>query len=239
MKGRLEQWDVMNEPFDNHDLMDLLGKDVMVDWYQEARATDPGAKLFINDYSILSGGGGTSPHRDAYESTIQYLLDKGAPLDGIGMQGHFGNALTAPEDMLEILGRYAKFKKPIFITEYDVVIDDEALAGDFTRDLLTTLFSHPQVGGFLMWGFWDGAHWKKNAPLFHEDFSPKPALQNYKDLVFGKWWTKAQAKTDAKGGCAVRGFLGDYEVEVQKGGKKTKGKAVLGAGGTAVSLVLE
>ncbi|HYP90533.1 MAG TPA: endo-1,4-beta-xylanase, partial [Polyangiaceae bacterium] len=56
MRGKLVHWDVLNEPFDNHDLMDILGEDVMVDWYRAARAADPSAKLFINDYAILSGG---------------------------------------------------------------------------------------------------------------------------------------------------------------------------------------
>ena len=28
------------------------------------------------------------------------------------------------------------------------------------------IFSHPATNGFLMWGFWDGAHWKDNAPYF-------------------------------------------------------------------------
>src|SRR5690606_13868235 len=92
-RGKLPHWDVLNEPFDNHDLMDILGPEVMVDWFRLARQHDPGAKLYINDYAILSGGGGSTPHRDHYEQTIQFLVDRQAPLDGIGMQGHFGNSL--------------------------------------------------------------------------------------------------------------------------------------------------
>src|SRR6478609_4239347 len=179
MRGKLVHWDVLNEPFDNHDLMDILGEDVMVDWYRAARAADPSAKLFINDYAILSGGPGDTPHRDNYERVIKLLVDKGAPFDGIGMQGHFGSALTGPEDVLKLLDRYAKFGKQIWITEYDIDIDDEALAGQFTRDFYTTLFSHPAVGGIVMWGFWDGAHWHKNAPLYRQDWSLKPAGQAY------------------------------------------------------------
>ena len=72
-------WDVVNEPFDNHDLLDLLGERVMVDWFAAARATDPAPKLFINDYAILSGGGGTTPHRDHYEKTIEKLIAAGHP----------------------------------------------------------------------------------------------------------------------------------------------------------------
>ena len=63
----------------------------MVDWFAAARRNLPGTPLFINDYSILSGGGQDVAHQDHYEATIAYLLEAGAPLDGIGMQGHFGD----------------------------------------------------------------------------------------------------------------------------------------------------
>jgi GH35 family endo-1,4-beta-xylanase len=219
LRGRLVHWDVLNEPFDNHDLMDLLGPDVMVEWFRTAHTADPGAKLFINDYGILAGGGGTTPHRDHYEKTIRFLVDKGAPFDGIGIQGHFGSALTGPEDVLKILDRYAKFGKQIWITEYDVDVDDEALAGEFTRDLYTTLFSHPAVGGILMWGFWDGAHWHNSAPLYRQDFSIKPAGQAYRKLVLEDFRTNTTGTTDASGTFKTRGFYGTYEVVVSAGGK--------------------
>jgi GH35 family endo-1,4-beta-xylanase len=227
MKGRLAHWDVMNEPFDNHDLMDILGEEVMVEWFKEARAADPKVKLFINDYAILSGGGGDTPHRSHYEKTIAYLIKKGAPLDGIGMQGHFGSSLTSPDDMLKILDRFAKFGKPIWITEYDVDIKDEALAAQFTRDFYTALFSHPSVAGIMMWGFWDGAHWHQNAPLYRGDFSLKPAGKAYRELVLGDFRTRASGVTDASGGYTTRAFLGSYDVTVTAAGKSQKIRAEL------------
>ncbi|MGC4086924.1 MAG: endo-1,4-beta-xylanase [Polyangiaceae bacterium] len=239
MKGSLVHWDVVNEPFDNHDLLDILGPGIMVDWFKEARAGNPSAKLFINDYAILAGGGGTTLHRDAYEKTIQMLVDKGAPFDGIGMQGHFGTSLTGPEDLLKILDRFAKFGKRIWVTEYDVVIDDEAVAADYTRDFYTTLFSHPAVGGIIMWGFWDGAHWKHNAPLYRNDFSLKPAGQVVRDLALKAWRTEVSGRSDAGGRFAARGFLGDYEISVSVGGKQKSAKATLGQKGAEVTLTLE
>jgi len=235
MRGKLVHWDVLNEPFDNHDLMDLFGDDVMVEWFKAARAADPNAKLFINDYAILSGGGGDTPHRDHYEKTIKFLIDHGVPFDGIGMQGHFGAALTGPEDLLQLLDRYAKLGKQIWITEYDVELEDEALAGQFTRDFYTTLFSHPAVGGILMWGFWDGAHWRRNAPLYRKDWSLKPAGEAYRDLVLKAWRTDEVAKTDAAGTYKTRAFLGKYALKVSSGGQsKTIEVELLPAGGPVV-----
>lgn len=239
MRGKLVHWDVLNEPFDNHDLMDLFGEDVMLEWFKGARAADPNVKLFINDYAILSGGGGDTPHRDHYEKTIKFLIDKGAPLDGIGMQGHFGAALTGPEDLLKLLDRFAKFGKQIWITEYDVDIDDEAVAAQYTRDFYTTLFSHPAVGGIVMWGFWDGAHWHKNAPLYRKDWSLKPAGEAYRELVLKAWRTNAVAKTDAAGNYKVRAFRGKYALKVTAAGKTKTVEVELGSSSAPVVVKLD
>jgi GH35 family endo-1,4-beta-xylanase len=238
MKGRLVHWDTLNEPFDNHDMLDILGKEVAVDWFKLARQSDPKPKLFINDYAILSGGGGSTPHRDYYDDFIKMLVNKGAPFEGIGMQGHFGNSFTAPEDMLAILDRFAKHGKTIWVTEYDVVQEDEEMSGNFTRDFYTTLFSHPAVGGIIMWGFWDQDHWKQNAPMYRKDWSLKPAGKIYKDLVFGQWLTNVQGRTDDTGAYATRGFFGDYEVTVKVDGKQKTVHAALNAAGAQVDVTL-
>jgi endo-1,4-beta-xylanase len=238
MKGKLIHWDTLNEPFDNHDMLDILGKEVAVDWFKAARQTDPNPKLFINDYSILSGGGGTTAHRDYYDTFIKMLLDKGAPLDGIGMQGHFGNSFTAPEDMLAILDRFAKHNKTIWITEFDVVQEDEEMAGQFTRDFYTVLFSHPAVGGMVMWGFWDPDHWKSNSAMYRKDWSLKPAGKAYKDLVLGQWLTNVQGQTDENGTYAARGFQGDYEVTVRAAGKQKVVKMPLNPTGAQLDVTL-
>lgn len=238
-KGKVVHWDVVNEPYDNHDLLDILGNEVMVEWFKTAHAADPAAKLFINDYAILSGGGGTTAHRDHYEKTIRMLVDKGAPFDGIGLQGHFGSSLTSPADLVQILDRYAKFNKTLWVTEYDIVIDDEALAGSYTRDFYTTLFSHPAVGGIVMWGFWDGSHWKNNAPLYRRDWSLKPAGEAYRELVKKIWHTDVTSKTDAKGTTSARGFLGTYDIRVTVGGKEQETSGQLTQGGSSIVVTMK
>jgi GH35 family endo-1,4-beta-xylanase len=238
VQGRVAQWDVLNEPYDNHEITDILGMDSLVDWFKAARAADPKAQLCINDYSILEGGGGDTAHRRSYEATIKYLLDHGAPLDVIGLQGHFGMGLTSPADMRKILDRFAAFGKPLLVSEYDIITDDEPLAADFTRDLMITLYSHPAVIGMIMWGFSDGAHWEKNAPLFHEDWSPKPALAEYTALAQGRWFTQAEGSTDPRGVYAGRGYQGVYEVTASQGGVSASVPATLTAQGAEVVITL-
>jgi endo-1,4-beta-xylanase len=224
-KGKVVHWDVLNEPFTNHDLMEILGYDVMAEWFRIAREVEPKAKLYINDFGILPGGGGTNEHRDHYEKMIQILADAKAPFDGIAFQGHIGSSMTGPEDLKRLLDRYGKFGKDLMVTEYDITIDDEELAASYMRDFYTMLFSHPQMKAIVMWGIWDGNHWRKNAPLFHKDWSPKPAFEVYKHLTQEQWATHAKGNSAANGTYALRGFYGDYEVTVTHAGKTQKATA--------------
>jgi GH35 family endo-1,4-beta-xylanase len=232
--GQLDEWDVLNEPFSEHEFMDLLGEAEMVEWFRVAREAEPKAKLFINDYAILTGGGGTTTHREHYERTIRYLLDHGAPVQGIGMQGHFGRQLTAPEDLVKLLNRYAALGLDIMVTEYDIMAEDTQAAADYTRDLMTVLFSHPSVTGFIMWGFWDGDHWKKNSPIFDAEFNMKPSGRAYEQLVLERWRTNEEGQTASDGSFRARGFQGSYTIVVEHGEKRREVQAALGRQGQRV-----
>ena len=58
------------------------------------------------------------------------LIDQGAPITGLGMQGHFGDNVTAPEKLLSLLDRFARFGLDIKITEFDINTDDQDLVDD-------------------------------------------------------------------------------------------------------------
>ncbi|MBD3242291.1 MAG: energy transducer TonB [Chitinivibrionales bacterium] len=229
--GRLVEWDVINEPYANHDAMDLIGQQAMVEWFQRARAQDPDVALYINDYGILAGE--NAGHREAYYQTIQYLLDNGAPLDGIGLQSHFGQTPTGLDKVIGRLDQFAAFGKDLQITEFDVNTTDEQLQADYTRDFLTAVFSHPAVTGFMMWGFWANAHWKPEAAMYRADWTPKPNAHAYRALVFDRWWTDETLTSGADGSVAIRGFKGSYEVAVTTGDETRS--FVLGLGDTTIA----
>jgi len=207
-------------------------------WVHNAREYDPWAKLYINDYGILSGGGNDRRHQDHYFDTIGRLIEWGAPLQAIGMQGHFGSALTSPAKIWQILDRFAVYGLPIHVTEFDIDIDDEEIQAAYTRDFLTAVFSHPSVTGFMMWGFWEGRHWRPRGAMFRRDWSLKPNAQAFHDLVFGEWWTDVRGKTEAGGSFSTRGFLGDYEIEATAGERKAAARVNLEAGGAEATLKL-
>jgi GH35 family endo-1,4-beta-xylanase len=207
-RGYVAEWDVINEPYDNHDLMDICGRQVMVDWFKRARQNLPEARLALNDYSILTPLA-SDRHQDDYEQNIRYLLDGGAPLTVLGMQGHFGSSVPSPERILATLERFAKFGLPVRVTEFTIGTDDPELQADFTRDFMTLFFSHSSAIGFQFWG---------SDQLFTQELKDKPIAAAYRELVLHRWWTDAKGKTDAAGALSQQGFLGRYKVTVTHAG---------------------
>ena len=212
-EGDLLDWDVMNEPYTNYEFMDILGYEEMSSWFKQTRAIDSKAKLFINDYSILSAGGLDVNHQDAYYNTIERIDNEGGNIEGVGMQGHFSTQLTPITKIYSILDQFSSLNKSIKITEFDIDLTDQDIQHDYTRDFMTIVFSHPSVDAFIMWGFWAGKHWKPDAALYNLDWTPRKHLYAYKDLVFKEWWTPTvTATSDDFGQVTTRGFLGKYEI---------------------------
>jgi GH35 family endo-1,4-beta-xylanase len=221
--GKCYQWDVINEPYTNFDAQGrigvgavkqsdgVLGNLEMVRWFQNARRLDPATKLFVNDYDILAGGGDDTLHQNYLFELSKWLLDNNAPLDGVGMQGHF-NRVTPPARMQEIIERFSQLPVALAVTEFDINIADEELQAEYTRDVMTMVFSHPRFTDFLMWGFWEKSHWLPAGAMYRADWSSKPNALVYNDLVFREWRTNATGATGADGKFTARGFKGAYNV---------------------------
>ena len=88
------------------------------------------------------------------------------------------------------------------------------MQADYTRDFLTACFSHPAIKGFMIWGFWEGAHWEPPAAMIRRDWSTKPNYDAWNDLIYRQWWTDTSGVTESDGTFRTRGFLGDYAIEV-------------------------
>lgn len=238
--GRVIDWDVINEPITNHDMMDIFGDEVMIDWFRIAREADPSAVLYINDFGILTGGTRTTNHQTGFHKVIEELLAGGAPVQGVGVQGHFSANLTPPDRLMEILDWYTELGLPIKVTEFDINIRDDAqLQSDYLRDFMTVLFSQPNVEGIIIWGFWEGRHWRPEAALYAQDWTLRPHGQVWRDLVFDKWWTNQTMTSDDNGLATVRGFLGDYRITVLHNGREWSFDANLAGQATQVRLALE
>jgi len=237
-KDHVMEWDVLNEPVNNHDLMDAFGREIMVDWFKEAAKVRPDVPLFLNDWGNHDQR--QSPQHVAdFTEVARYLIDAGAPLGGIGLQCHIGGVLSAPEDILATLDRHQReLGLPVRVTEFDVAIDDAEIQADYTRDFFIAMFSHPSVIGVQQWGFWAGRHWEPKAALYTKDWKERPNGAAYRKLVKETWHTDASGRTDRAGRWSARGFYGRYVVTVRHGGREHGFELEHRSGGAPLRLVL-
>jgi endo-1,4-beta-xylanase len=221
MKGLLDEWDVVNEPYAHNDFLKLLGRSEMVNWFKLARTGDPGVKLFLNDYTMFHGEGADSPSEKFFDN-VKFLKDNGAPIDAIGEQAHIGGTPPSIPKVLDRLDRFAQLGLPIQISEFDINSNDDEFKARYLKDFLTALYSNPATVGFVQWGFWEGMHWFPEAALWNKDWSVRPHGKVFTDLVTKTWWTNFSGKTDTNGTCTLRGFCGDYEITVSYHGNITQ-----------------
>jgi GH35 family endo-1,4-beta-xylanase len=216
-RGRVEYFDVLNEPMSHYELIDLLGHDAVAEWFQTAHEALPDTRLIINDFDLI-GNGGSPSRRVRFIDFVRDIRERGAPVDMVGFQSHFWSPrLTAPAEIWRILDQFHdELGLPVMVSEFDMNLHDEALQADYTRDFLTAWFAHPSTEAFIMWGFWGGAHWMRDAgAMYRRDWTEKPNLKAYTDLVFRDWWTEESLRSGEDGRvCVPHGFFGDYTIRV-------------------------
>jgi GH35 family endo-1,4-beta-xylanase len=210
-RGTFVHWDVNNEMLHGDYFSRRLGAWVDPWMFIRARELDPGVKLFVNDYDVVAGG-----RTQDYIDQLRRLQAANAPVDAIGVQGHFG-ATVEPWLVESRLDSLAELGLPIWITEYDSEAPDPVVRADNLEALYRVAFSKPAVQGVLMWGFWAGAHWRTNAAIVNLDWSLNEAGRRYQALR-AEWRTAFTNITDAQGTLSFRGFHGDYEIDLETNG---------------------
>ena len=212
----VDEWDALNHPvpFVEADaLYKVVGPDVYAELYAKIRPqTDK--LLFVNEDTF-------NPDRtEGFEKHVKHMIAKGQTPDGCGFQSHFSDyAIPAIDEEWQIYERFGKLVKHLTVTEYDLQTLDDQLHADHLRDMMTLCFSHPQMTGFVIWGFWEKRHWKPTAAMFKNDWTERPAVQVWRDLVKGKWWTRADLAADAKGEAPTTAYYGWYDITIEHGGK--------------------
>ena len=227
-RDRVCEWDVINHPvawsgaelLSKRPGLEKLDRDI---YGLAQRATS--LPFFVNEDQIFR------PGRQADETFVylEALKQDGFRVDGLGNQAHFDESfLPPPEQLLAVTDRFAALVPRQVVTEYDIVTqDDEELAADYTRDALIACFSHPAYTGFLLWGFWEGSHWKPEAASWNRDWSVRKRGEVLEEWL-GRCWTTRVTLTTGKGGTVRwRGFPGHYQLEAgDKSQQFTVSKAI-------------
>jgi GH35 family endo-1,4-beta-xylanase len=239
--GYVSEWDVLNEPYSHHQLMDLFGREIMADWFKTAReALGPDVPLYFNDWGNHDMVGDPA-HLNHFIDTARFIMAKGGPIDGLGLQCHIGGIPPSPRVLLDTLDLYQReLGLPVRVTEFDFTTEDPQLHADYTRDFLIAYFSHPSTAGIQFWGFWEKAHWRPDAALFDANWNETPAGTTTRRLLRETWWTRATGATDTEGRYATRGFYGRYTVRATVGGRviESEVRHRPGTAPTVVNLVL-
>jgi endo-1,4-beta-xylanase len=189
-KGKIRGWDVVNEAVDEDGTLrqspwlKIIGEDYLLQAYQFAHEADPGAQLYYNDYSMEN-----PPKRAGVIALIKKLQAQGAPITGIGMQGHYTMDWPAPRDVEETITAFAGLGLKVMITELDVNLlpppgshglpeaMQQALARRYA-ELFEVFVNHRhQITRVTFWGVTDADSWL--------NYIPVPGRTEY-PLLFGR-----------------------------------------------------
>lgn len=246
-KWDVVEWDVINETRDNHDLQDMLGQDVIVDWFKIAKANlrNKDARLLLNENKVVSAHNRGKGNVQAFYDEVKYLLDNGAPINAIGVQSRYRNQDVSIDEMNKRLDKLAEFNLPIIATEFEVTdswdrktfIPSDKLRAEMTEEIMHTYFAHPSVDGIIAWNFLNRKD--RNWGLINQDLSLPLNGKTWLYLTKKHWTTNASQQTDKKGLAHFRGFHGDYEVIVSKGETQKTYKMNLGAESKSIKLTIK
>lgn len=215
--GKAETWDVVNEPIAPwHNNPGNLrqgpfyahfGEDYIAKAFTLARELEPKATLLLNEAQTESADDNGATFRNSLLALIKRQLDKGVPIDGIGLQCHLQS--DRPYDFPQ----FAAFIQEIVdlglevqITELDVndsafsrsIEKRDAQVADLYAQFLREVLAIPEVSSLVFWQLSDATSWMadpnpKNSlrkdqspsrPLpYDRDFKKKPAWDAVADAL--------------------------------------------------------
>lgn len=194
-KGRIREWDVVNECLDDDQSIvrnnpdgyqlrtqsiwtTVCGEEFIDSAFVWAHRADPEAKLYLNDYGNEYMGNAKA---QAFFNLVKRLQRDGRPISGVGFQGHFDAGLTNAKAVSENIARYEPLGLECTITELDLGIHANTEAGrqqqarDYYR-IVDAAMAQPHCKSVLIWGISDNLSWRSSYPLlWNSDIVRKPA----------------------------------------------------------------
>ena len=127
-KGKIQGWDVVNEAISdrpdpgteglrNSKWVQTLGPEFLTLAFKSAHEADPKAKLYYNDYNIEAGA-----KHESSMILLRRLIKEGAPIHGVGIQGHWSTRSVPYDAIDQAIANYASLGLKVSITELDVTI---------------------------------------------------------------------------------------------------------------------
>ncbi len=174
-RGRMHSYDVVNEALVPPDQgatglrpsfwLDVFGPDYLDMAFHAARQADPDTLLIYNDFGCEAGLPANDRFRKHTLDLLDGLLKRGAPVQGLGIQGHltaFGPKVDQRK-LRDFLADVAARNLTLSITELDVddqggprhVAARDRAAADEARRFLDVVLDNSAVRTVLTWGLTD------------------------------------------------------------------------------------
>ena len=240
-KDKIEVFDCLNEP---SRLWDLYYETKNNDWKCVFPPDDYieqifalGKKYFGDNELILNEATGAAICEvrgkfGAYYQLLERLLKEGLKIDRIGIQCHTDDSdlyknLYDSERFYGLLDLYAKFGKPLVLSEIGLSCEDEEIQAKATERIYKICFSHEAMSGVFWWNLDDNSILtQKDRNAVGENLPHGGLVRNgvpkaaYKvlDRLINKEWTTLGETYIKDGKIEFRGFYGEYEIEID--GKK-------------------
>ena len=121
-KGKINGWDVVNEAINDNGtyretvFYKIIGKEYLPLAFKWAHEAAPDAELYYNEYNLDV----SDAKRATTIELVKYLREQGAPIHGIGMQGHYNLNGPSTAKIDETVGMLAALGLKVMITELDV-----------------------------------------------------------------------------------------------------------------------
>lgn len=202
-KGRVHEWDVVNECLDDNQTTirtnpagyDLrpsvwytgIGEEFIDSAFVYAHQADPEAKLYINEYGVEFQG---KAKTQAYYNLVRRLKNSGIPIDGVGLQCHFTVGEIDSTKLDTNIKRYASLNLNCIVTELDISIPNlnapnayEQQAAAY-RTIANICMNYDHCTSLLVWGITDNMSWRGGDPLlFNSQLRAKPAFFAIRDVL--------------------------------------------------------
>jgi len=224
-KGRVFQWDVVNEAIQTRDgrsdglrnsvLLNKFGPGYIVDSFKLAKLADYSVPLFYNDYGFWGDTKEHESRRTSMLKLLEFLKRNDTPIDGVGLQSHL-YAVREPfsEKKFDLfLRNISSFGVDIVLTELDVNDRDvsrflslgarDVLVADLARRYLDVALSNMSVKGVVVWGMADKYSYLNNFVKDNYRYNRRDGLINRAlpyDVYYNKkalWYALAEAFSGA------------------------------------------
>jgi len=124
--------------------------------FHMARERWPNAILIYNDYNTFRW------QINEGIDLIKKIKAAGAPVDAYGLQAHDLTEMEYSEFKAALQKIYDQTKLPLFISEYDIGTDNDALQLQRYKEQIPEFMNAEYVAGITLWGYIYGSTWTTN-----------------------------------------------------------------------------